>query len=352
MKRTKSSSRAFAKTSRRSYTNFCPEFLRSRSQTQKLPENFFRGNMKRIFSISVLILLFGFAYLIWNPMPVLKFVLKNTNVMNLIRKDSPLPTKEITERHSVEIVEVEGAKGIWLDKKNSANGVLIYLHGGAYIKGPFAAQWKYVSRMIQKTSTAAFVVDYGMPPNSPFPKGLNGVVSLIETLQDRKSLPNRWFLLGDSAGGGLAVAVAYQLRERRRTLPRGLILMSPWLDLSMENPDSLLTAKDDPMLTKEFLIQSAKEYAPGKDLKDPLLSPVYGNVKGLPPILLQIGTSEIFLADNRKFYESCKNNGVEIQYEEYPEAFHVFMMLNVLKEARKAVRSQIDFIEKTKSNPL
>ncbi|RHX88531.1 alpha/beta hydrolase [Leptospira stimsonii] len=302
--------------------------------------------MKRIVSFSVLILLLAIGYLIWNPMPVIKLVLKHTNVMNLIRKDSPLPTKEVRERHSVESIGVDGANGFWLDKKNSSNGVLIYLHGGAYIKGPFATQWKYVSNIIQKTSMAAIVVDYGMPPKFPFPKGLDGTVRLIEILQNQNLLSGRWFLLGDSAGGGLAVAVAYQLRDLHKTLPNGLILMSPWLDLSMENPDSLLTAKDDPMLAKDFLIQSAKEYAPDQDLKNPLLSPIYGNTKGLPPILLQIGTAEIFLADNRKFYENCKQNGVQIQYEEYPEAFHVFMMLNVLKEARKAIRSQVDFLQK------
>lgn len=305
-----------------------------------------KKNSIRNAFVAVLCLL-SLAFLLWslwNPLPIVKFVLRNTDVMERIRKNSPLPPKGVALDHTAEVIKVKNTTAIWLDRKNSSQGVLVYLHGGAYLKGPFETQWKYVSRMIRKTSMAALVIDYKMPPEFPFPHGLEGSLELIRELQKEGSLANRWFLLGDSAGGGLALAIAFRLRETKSSLPQGLILMSPWLDLNMDNPNVDLVAPEDPMLTKKFLIDSANQYAPNADLKNPLISPVYGDVKGLPPILLQTGTSDILLPDIRKFYEKCKENGVSIRYEEYPEAFHVFMMLNPLKEARRAIDSQKEFL--------
>ncbi|MGJ4752303.1 alpha/beta hydrolase [Leptospira kmetyi] len=305
-----------------------------------------KKNSIRNAFVAVLSLL-SLAFLLWslwNPLPIVKFVLRNTDVMERIRKNSPLPPKGVALDHTAEVIKVKNTTAIWLDRKNSSQGVLVYLHGGAYLKGPFETQWKYVSRMIRKTSMAALVIDYKMPPEFPFPHGLEGSLELIRELQKEGSLANRWFLLGDSAGGGLALAIAFRLRETKSSLPQGLILMSPWLDLNMDNPNVDLVAPEDPMLKKKFLIDSANQYAPNADLKNPLISPVYGDVKGLPPILLQTGTSDILLPDIRKFYEKCKENGVSIRYEEYPEAFHVFMMLNPLKEARRAIDSQKDFL--------
>ncbi|EQA52406.1 alpha/beta hydrolase [Leptospira kmetyi] len=305
-----------------------------------------KKNSIRNAFVAVLCLL-SLAFLLWslwNPLPIVKFVLRYTDVMERIRKNSPLPPKGVALDHTVEVIKVKNTTAIWLDRKNSFQGVLVYLHGGAYLKGPFETQWKYVSRMIRKTSMAALVIDYKMPPGFPFPHGLEGSLELIRELQKEGSLANRWFLLGDSAGGGLALAIAFRLRETKSSLPQGLILMSPWLDLNMDNPNVDLVAPEDPMLKKKFLIDSANQYAPNADLKNPLISPVYGDVKGLPPILLQTGTSDILLPDIRKFYEKCKENGVSIRYEEYPEAFHVFMMLNPLKEARRAIDSQKEFL--------
>ncbi|PJZ59019.1 alpha/beta hydrolase [Leptospira barantonii] len=281
---------------------------------------------------------------LWNPLPIVKFVMRNTDIMERIRKNSPLPPKNVALDHAVEIIKVKNTTATWLDRKNSSKGILVYLHGGGYIKGPYETQWKYVSRMIRKTSMAALVIDYKMPPEFPFPNGLEGSLELIHELQKNGSLTDRWFLLGDSAGGGLALAITFRLRETKSSLPQGLILMSPWLDLNMDNPNVDLVAKEDPMLTKKFLVDAAAQYAPNANLKNPLISPIYGDVKGLPPILMQSGTADILLPDIRKFYEKCKENDVSIRYEEYPDAFHVFMMLNPLKESRRAIDSQKDFL--------
>lgn len=260
------------------------------------------------------------------------------------KDNSPAPPAAVSEKMPCEKLETGGARAVWLDRQNSKNGVLVYLHGGSYIAGPFNDQWLYLADMCRRTKMSALLIDYGLAPQNPFPRGLNDVVTIIETLRAAGDLPEKWFLLGDSAGAGLAVAAVYKLRETNENLPKKLILMSGWFDVTLENPDIEKNYNQDPMLSRNRLTESANSYAGDNNPKNPLISPLYGDLAVLPPTLIQIGSSDMFLWDNREFHRKCLDAGVIVQYEEYANAFHDFMMVGFLPEAKKARKSQAEFL--------
>ncbi len=256
----------------------------------------------------------------------------------------PKPPEKIADKFAWEMVAVDGAKAVWLSKENSANGVLVYLHGGSYNAGAFKEQWQYLAEMCERTKMAALLIDYRLAPQNPFPAGLDDVLVILETLAAISDLPEKWFLLGDSAGAGLAVAAFYELREAEISLPKKMILMSGWFDLTSETPEIQQNPNIDPMLSYERMIESARVYIGKEDAKNPLISPLFGDVAGLPPTLVQCGTADLLIWENRRFYQKCRDAGVDVRYEEYPGLFHDFMMVAFLPEARKARKSQTEFL--------
>lgn len=268
--------------------------------------------------------------------------LKNTSAKALHRRSVPRPPGWIRLRHKTEEINIEGCTAYWLSKKSSDNGVLIYLHGGGFVMGPVFFQWNYISNMALRTKMAALVIDYRQLPKYPFPTGLEDVVNVIKQLQN-EGLNNNWHLIGDSAGGNLALAAAYSLRQTGYKLPEKMVLMSPFLDVSMSNPDLELSREEDPILNIDLDFVK-RSYAPEREWRNPLVSPIYGDLKGLPPILLQVGTSEVLLWDIRKFYKLCLQSGITIQYEEYKGLFHDFPIFPFLPEARQARKQQDKFL--------
>jgi len=165
----------------------------------------------------------------------------------------PDPPRGIAKRCE----RVDGdVRAFWIDKQNAMEGVLVYLHGGAYYFGPVKEHWDYIARISKQTQMAAVMVDYGIAPQNPFPVGLNEVIDLVTRLD----LPPNWFFLGDSSGAGMAVSAVFKLRELGKNLPRKLVLMSPWIDLTLQNPDIDLNKHEDVMMTVERLSSAARDY--------------------------------------------------------------------------------------------
>lgn len=250
----------------------------------------------------------------------------------------PDPPRGIANR--CEKLQHDKIRGGWIDKANEKRGVLVYLHGGAFYFGPVKEHWDYFARICKQTQMAGLLIDYRFAPQDPFPVGLDEVVELVTTID----LPENWFFLGDSSGAGMVVSSVFKLREMNRPLPKKLVLMSPWVDVTLQNPDIVLSKKDDVMMTVERLSGAARDYAGDADPADPLISPMYGDLTGLPPTLIQMGTADLLLADCRKFYQKCRDAKVDVSYEEVPGAFHDFMMLSILPEAKRALRSQAAFL--------
>ncbi len=254
------------------------------------------------------------------------------------------PPKGIAER--CERVHSD-VRAFWIDRREAGRGVLVYLHGGAFYFGPVKEHWEYLARICKLTQFAGLMVDYGIAPQNPFPVGLNEIVDLVT----RFELPANWFFLGDSSGAGMAVSAVFKLRAKNKQLPQKLILMSPWVDATLGNPDIDLNKHEDVMMTVERLSRAAHEYVGDADPKDPLISPMFGDLAGLPPTLIQMGTADLLLADCRMFYQKCLLAGVDVRYEEFPGAFHDFMMLNILPEAKRALKSQARFLQQSLNSP-
>lgn len=264
--------------------------------------------------------------------------------LSFIEKQSgniPEPPRSIAKRGEFEKVEIEGVKAFWFKKSNQNRGVLVFLHGGSYISGPYKVHWEYFSDICSKMKMAGLLIDYRLAPQNPFPCGLNDVITVLKNL----NLQN-YFLLGDSAGGGLTVAVCYKLNELSERMPKKIILMSGWFDVTGDNQAINLNAESDPMLLYKNLKICGKWYSGEENPKNPLISPIYGDVSVIPPTLIQIGTNDLLLWDNRKFYLKCLEAGIEVRYEEYENTFHDFMLVWFLKEAKKARKSQIEWLKK------
>ena len=251
----------------------------------------------------------------------------------------PGPPHKIVSR--CEPLDHGGVRAFWIDKHHLENGVLVYLHGGAFYFGPVKEHWEYLARICKQTGMAGLMVDYGIAPQHPFPVGLDEIVDLAATLD----MGPRWYFLGDSSGAAMALSATFELARLAAARPAGLVLMSPWLDLNLDNPEIRLNERDDPMMSVKRLSNAARCYAGvDADLSEARLSPMFGDLSALPPVLIQMGTADLLLADARKFHQKCLDAGVDVVYEEFPAAFHDFMMLSILPEAKKALRSQTKFL--------
>ena len=250
----------------------------------------------------------------------------------------PLPPKSIALR--CEPLEADVGPGFWVDKQNSDRGVLLYLHGGAFYFGPVKEHWQYLAGICRRTRMSGIMLDYGLAPQNPYPAGMEQIMTAARFLSDKGS----WAILGDSSGAAMAVSTATALALEGRPLPARLVLMSPWTDLTLANPAIKLTENDDVMMTVERLSNAAAAYVGTAERASADLSPMFGELNRLPPALIQTGTADLLLWDCRKFYLKCLDAGVSVVYEEYPGAFHDFMMLSFLPETKRALSTQADFL--------
>jgi acetyl esterase/lipase len=255
-----------------------------------------------------------------------------------VKFNVPDPPKGIAVR--CELANPGGVRSYWVDKQNSGRGLLVYLHGGAFYFGPVKEHWQYIAAICRRTQMAGLMVDYSLAPQSVYPQPLDEIARVIETLEP----DDNWAILGDSSGAAFALSVVRRLHRMNMPTPAKLVLMSPWLDITLKNPAIKLTEKDDVMMTVERLSNAARAFTGEADAADPDISPMFAQCDGLPSMLLQIGTADLLLWDCRRYYIKCLEAGADIIYEEYPRAFHDFMMLGFLPEARRALDSQADFI--------
>lgn len=225
---------------------------------------------------------------------------------------------------------------VWPGKEKPARS-LLYLHGGGYINQPSLFHWLFVDRMVQDTGMEFIVPIYPKTPEYTFMDAYQVVSDLyLDLVADH---PEGLALMGDSAGGGLALGLSQWLRSNGHPLPKLLILISPWLDISVENPEIGVYQALDPMLSITSLKDVGRAWSGGADPSDYRLSPMYGDLTGLPKIALFAGTREICLPDARKFAAMLKEARADHVYYEYPWMNHIFPLYPI-KEGH-AARQQI-----------
>ena len=213
-----------------------------------------------------------------------------------------------------------------------------YLHGGAYVAGFAKQHWQFLGRLVAGTHCTVTAPDYPLAPEHHVDDVFALVLPLYEELVARVD-PATLTLMGDSSGGGMALALAQQLRDRGVAQPANIVLLSPWLDLTMTNPEIDRLQRVDAILNPAGLIDAARRYVGETDARDPRVSPLYGSLKGLSRLNLWIGTHDVFLADCQRLREKAAAEGVSLRYHEYEGMSHVWILLSVsLPEAKRAMR--------------
>ena len=225
----------------------------------------------------------------------------------------------------------------------STRGTVLYLHGGAYCVGSPATHRAITSHLARRTSARVFVADYRLAPEHPFPAAVDDAVAAYRALLRDGSSPQRIAIIGDSAGGGLALATALRLRDLAEPLPAALVLFSPWVDLG--TPDRGVEPAGETMLSRAWTAECARLYLGGRDSNDPLASPINGDLRGLPPTLVQVGQDELLLPDARRLQSALAAAGVPVELQEYPRRWHVFQVnAGVLADADRAPQSVAGFL--------
>jgi len=223
---------------------------------------------------------------------------------------------------------------------------LVYLHGGGYCIGSPATHRGLVTHLAVATQSSVFVPDYRLAPEHPCPAAIDDAATVYEALLDRGVSPRTLILAGDSAGGGLSLATAIRIRDSALPLPAGLVLISPWLDLTNRSESRTRNARLDPMIRLSWSNRCAGHYADERPLDHPECSPLFASHAGLPPVLVQVGTDETALDDSTRLAERCQEEGVEIDLQVFEGMWHVFQSsVGAMTEADRAVGRIADFID-------
>jgi acetyl esterase/lipase len=215
---------------------------------------------------------------------------------------------------------------------------VLFLHGGAYVVASFRNYGHFTWRIGRAARARVLAIDYRLAPEHPFPAALDDAAAAYRWMLDHDCKPERILIAGDSAGGGLTLALMLKLRDEGAPLPAAAVALSPWTDLALTGASLHTNAVRDPMLVASEVPRFAKMYIGDADAKNPYLSPLYGDPRGLPPTLIQAGGDEILLDDAGRMAEKMKDAGCRVDYQIWPGMPHVFQLLvPVLPEANAAV---------------
>jgi acetyl esterase/lipase len=223
--------------------------------------------------------------------------------------------------------------------------VLLYFHGGGYVMGSINTHRAMVARMARAAGARALVIDYRLAPEHPFPAAVEDATAAYRWLLAEGCKPRKIALAGDSAGGGLTLATLLALRDAQIPLPACAVPISPWTDVEGTGASVKTKASRDPMVREADLLRYGKLYAENTDLRNPLLSPLYGDYRGLPSLLVQVGEAEILLDDSTRVAERAKQAGVQVDLEVWDEMVHVWhVFAKLLPEGRQAIEKMAAYV--------
>lgn len=234
-----------------------------------------------------------------------------------------------------------GVSGEWLLPATGDGGrVILYLHGGGYVLGSPLSHRDMVGAIADAAHARAFLADYRLAPEHPFPAAVEDAVAAYRGLLDQGVDPAKLCIAGDSAGGGLTVATLVALRDGGLPLPAAGICISPWADLTCSSNSMTSMAEADPMLRPDALRWMGGLYLNGQDPKLPLASPVYADLKGLPPLLIQVGTEEALYDDAITLSRVAHDAGIDATLEVWEGMMHVWhLMAKIVPEGKRAIEA-------------
>ncbi len=235
-----------------------------------------------------------------------------------------------------------GVSGEWLRPRRPAENAaasILYLHGGAYCIGSPATHRAITSHLARAAGLPVFAADYRLAPEHPFPAALDDAVAASRALSETGALA----IAGDSAGAGLALAAALALHQQQAAAPAALVLLSPWVDLTISALAA--TAPGEVILNAAWLGACAQHYLAVQDAKTPLASPLFGDLRGLPPVLIQTAPDELLHGEALKLHDALDKAGVSVRCEIVPDRWHEFQLhAHLLPSARMAIERAAAFI--------
>jgi len=255
----------------------------------------------------------------------------------------PVPNDVTTEA-----VDAGGVPALWVrTPRATSDRTIFYLHGGGYVIGTAAGYRELTSHLGRAADAQALVVDYRLAPEHPFPAAVDDAVAAYRWLLGTGVSPTSVVIAGDSAGGGLTVATLLALRDAGVPLPAAGVCISPWVDLACTGETMTTKADVDPVVQREGVSGMAEMYLGGQDPRTPLASPLYADLSGLPPLLIQVGTRETLLDDSIRLVARAEQAGIDVTFEivdEAPHVWHVFS--SFLPEGRDAIDQIASFTRK------
>jgi monoterpene epsilon-lactone hydrolase len=246
-----------------------------------------------------------------------------------------------------ESVDCDGVAGEWsIAPGSDASKVLLFFHGGGYCSGSIKSHRRMVTEAGRAMGVRTLAIDYRRAPEHPYPAQHEDALTAWRFLRRQGIAAGRIVVGGDSAGGNLSLSLVYRLRAAREQLPGCTWLVSPWTDLTMSG--ATLATKDvvDPLIHKAYLEELADAYAPPPlDRRDPLISPLFADLSGFPPVLIQVGSDETLMSDATRLAEAAGIADVAVRLEIWPHMIHAWPVWNAaLEDGRLALAGASEFV--------
>lgn len=224
---------------------------------------------------------------------------------------------------------------------------ILFCHGGAFVFGGLDTHLGLAGWIAETTGADVYVAEYRLAPEHPFPAPTDDLFAAYRAVLDQGHAPERTAIVGDSAGGALAVSMTISLPEMNVPSPAALVLLSPWLDLTLTSASIGANARRAPMLTRDWLDRTARAYAGELRRSDPRISPLFADLATLPPTLVQVGSDEILLDDSIRFTDRAYAAGVEVELQRFDGWWHDFQALaGPLDGAREALEDVAAFLRR------
>ncbi len=238
-----------------------------------------------------------------------------------------------------EPLSANGVAAEWVTAPGAdATRAVLYLHGGGYLMGSLNTHRDLMGRISRAANARVLGLDYRLAPEHPFPAAVEDGVAGYRFLLNQGLAPARLAIAGDSAGGGLTLATLVAARDAGLPLPAAAVCLSPWVDLEGTGESMKTRLHVDPIASPQGTSLLAQAYLGNRSLRTPLASPLYADLKGLPPLLIQVGDHEVLLDDSTRIAERARAAGVKVKLEVWPEMVHVWQLFaGILPEGQQAV---------------
>jgi monoterpene epsilon-lactone hydrolase len=234
------------------------------------------------------------------------------------------PPKDV----EVENINIDDINAAWIRPAAAdKTKVLLHLHGGGYVTGSIASYRRMCILMAQTLKMSVLLPAYRLAPENPFPAAMNDVLKIYRWLLSQGYQAKNILISGDSAGGGLCLASVIALRDQGDALPAAVICLSPWADLTMQGQSHVTNSKSEAMLNVDVLREWALAYTSGQNLNNPLVSPVFADFHGFPPLLIQVSGDEILLDDATALAAKAKAGGVDVTLKVWDGLWHVWQVV-------------------------